>query len=423
MKEEYLHFIFDKKMLGASFKTTRGATLSILDFGELNVNAGPDFLDCQIALDGQKWAGPIEFHVKSSDWFRHGHQDDPAYRNVIAHFVFEDDHQVISGGYALPTVELKHQIDWKHYQNFQMIQSSIQPIPCEKQIRLISKDTVEAELETQIAKRLWDKSVEVLRLLERFNGDRDKLLRVLMGRVFGGKVNQIPFERLSEQLSHQQLRRLKSDTFALEAYLFGLAGFLDGDSQNDAYTNKLKEEFNFLQKLFGLTTSNKLGWKYSRMRPSGFPDIRIAQFASLLTRLDSMPNLIQDKFDLDAFMRWASFELPTYWWSRYRLGGQLKKKQSKSLSSSFLHSILINAIVPYLFAIGLLEGRNDLRNRVSSILKALPPEKNRITKQWSALDQTIQSAYHSQGYLALLKQGCNQKKCLLCRIGKDVMKL
>ena len=423
MKEEYLHFIFDKKLLGASFETTNGGTMSILNFGELNVNAGPDFLDCQINLDGQKWAGPIEFHVKSSDWFRHGHQHDPAYNNVIAHFVFEDDMSVNAGEYTLPTVELKGLVDLIHYQKFQAIQSSIKPIACENQIRLVKRGTIESELEKQVEKRLWSKSVEVLTLLERYNGDRDKLLRVLIGRVFGGKVNRIPFERLSEQLSNQHLRRLKNDVFSMEAFLFGQAGFFVENYKYDDYSKRLKKEFNYFQNLFNLTKSNNHGWKYSRMRPSGFPDIRIAQYASLLVRIDRMPNFVQEKFDLETFFEWASFEIPPYWRGRYRLSGTRQAKRAKNLSISFVHSILINAVVPFLYAIGLLEGRDDLCFKARSILKDLPAEKNRIIKQWHQLDQTILSAYHSQGYLALTKQGCNEKKCLLCDIGKDVMKL
>lgn len=269
----------------------------------------------------------------------------------------------------------------------------------------------------------WGKSVEVLELLESYKGDRDQLIRVLIGRVFGGKVNQLPFESLVEQLSNRQLRRLKNKRFAMEAYLFGQAGLLSQTREHDGYIQNLQKEYDFLQQLFDQTDPIDKGWKYSRMRPSGFPDIRIAQFASLLHHLDELPKPTHPSFTAQKFKKWAQFEISTYWQTRYRLGGAQQNKAQKQLSKGFIDLLLINAIVPYLYAIGLLEGKMEYRDKAIALLKELPPEKNRMMRQWTKLNQPIESAFHSQAYLALIKQGCNQKKCLLCNIGKEVLNL
>lgn len=74
-----------------SLATVDGRPVRIIHPGRLNTDAGPDFFNARILIDGRLWAGDVEIHVKASDWYRHGHHTDPAYSSVILHVVDFDD--------------------------------------------------------------------------------------------------------------------------------------------------------------------------------------------------------------------------------------------------------------------------------------------------------------------------------------------
>ncbi len=92
MNEKNLqHIWYYKKFSNTNFHTSEGESIEILDFGEWNMNAGPDFLFAKIKIGTTILAGNIEIHVKSSDWYFHQHSGDLAYNNVILHVVYTDD--------------------------------------------------------------------------------------------------------------------------------------------------------------------------------------------------------------------------------------------------------------------------------------------------------------------------------------------
>ncbi|MCB0442871.1 MAG: DUF2851 family protein, partial [Flavobacterium sp.] len=91
MKEDFLHYVWQyKKFALTNLKTFSGQELTIIHSGYYVQQAGPDFFNAQIIIDNQKWAGNIEIHSKSSDWYVHHHQTDANYDNVILHVVWED---------------------------------------------------------------------------------------------------------------------------------------------------------------------------------------------------------------------------------------------------------------------------------------------------------------------------------------------
>ena len=91
MKEDFLYYLWENRLLKGSLTTDQGKTVEIIHPGYRNKDSGPDFLEAKIQIGNELWAGHVEIHIKSSDWNRHGHQHDKAYRNVVLHVVYEYD--------------------------------------------------------------------------------------------------------------------------------------------------------------------------------------------------------------------------------------------------------------------------------------------------------------------------------------------
>ena len=283
MKEEYLHYVFRTKQLGNSFTTTKGFKIKVVNFGYHNHSSGPDFLECKIEYENKTWAGQIEFHVNSSDWFKHNHQHDLNYNNVIAHFVYNHDQDIKSGKYILPTIELKELIDKLHYQKYESYINSKNWIACQNDIKELDEFIIYQQKERALFNRQIRKSSHIVKSIEKYNGDREKVFYQLLFKAFGTKVNQIPFELLATKFDSKIILKLNRDEFKIQAYLFGLAGFLNDNSiKNDTYFDDLKEEYKYQKQLFRLNDINIKEWKFSSVRPSNYPTVRLAQLIQVL---------------------------------------------------------------------------------------------------------------------------------------------
>src|SRR5437879_4535451 len=78
---------------GKQFLTTNGDKIDIVQFGIWNREAGPDFSDAAIRLNGSEpIRGNIEFDLTDRNWEAHGHATNPAFENIVLHvFVHASD--------------------------------------------------------------------------------------------------------------------------------------------------------------------------------------------------------------------------------------------------------------------------------------------------------------------------------------------
>lgn len=420
MKEEYLHYLFRFKLLGSQFKTVDGNQLEILNFGIYNTNAGPDFLEGKIKLNGQIWSGPIEFHVKSSDWFLHKHQLDKRYDNVIAHFVFEHDAEVKAGQYNLPTVELKSKIDFAHFGRYQDLAESKKTIPCQSQISEVDPFLIFQQKERALTNRIFRKSQIILEDIKRLNGDHEKAFYLSLARTFGGKVNADSFEKLVELIDLKKLQKWCEDESAIASMLFGVAGLLPNES-SDNYVNELKTEFNFQKHKLNLKQLNASEWKYSRMYAHGFPTIRLAQFSELIKKKIPLSQLISCELSMKKIQVLFSVTPHEFWKTHYRFETTTKIK-STNLSKDFKSLIVINTIVPFLFAIGILNDDELLKEKALNYLNEIEPEKNGVIESWANLGIESESAFDTQALIEQKNEFCSKKKCLFCTIGTKLLK-
>ncbi|WP_027418924.1 DUF2851 family protein [Crocinitomix catalasitica] len=417
MTEDYLQYCFREKIFGNAFTTSTGEPLSIIDFGTHNINAGPDFLNCKIKYQDRIWAGHIEFHINASDWFKHKHQFDPNYENVIAHLVFKHDKDVSSGNYLLPTVELANQIDEKHFEQYRKLFGSTNWIPCETHLINTPVQLSENMRLDLVLQRLERKSNEILAQLKSKNGDRKKTFYQSLAKTLGGKVNGASFEHLIQLLDFRWFAKVNYDPLKIDALIFGLAGFLEQDA-NSEYQKRLKEEFLHLKHLFRLQPMSFTNWKYSRMRPNGYPDIRLAQLSAIFQMNIPISNVKMSKSTQSPL---KNLTLNEFWKEHYHFNKETKVK-SFQLSKGLIDSININTIAPYQFAMGKLLQQQKQKNEVVESLGLIAPEKNSIIKKWKELRINVNSSFDSQALIELKNEMCENKKCLFCDIGKTILK-
>lgn len=418
--EDLVKFIWKFRLFSESQLTTvSGKLLEIVSPGEENHNAGPDFFNAKIKLEGVLWAGNVEIHVDAIDWERHGHHRDGAYNNVILHVVVRNNFRAITlDGRELETLVVVP--DSFLEERFWQLQYSDSKIPCTPFINRVNMLSVQSWLDTLAAERLQVRIREINLLAESLKGDWEEVFYRYVARSFGSSINALPFEMLAKQISYSLLRRYSNSLVQVEALLFGQAGFLEQCDINDTYAQLLVREFRYLQQKHNLVPMDVSLWKFAKTRPQNFPTIRIAQLAALVQQrfpmLGKMVGIQQLKEMQEAFRLTTS----PYWNEHYSFK-HTSRKQKKGLGSGMLHSIILNAAIPVLYAYGGKLGDDEIKERCLNMLEELQPEDNVITRMWEQLNIKALNALQSQAQLQLFKAYCKPKKCLYCRIGTAML--
>ncbi len=422
MQEAFLHFVwqhqyFDKKEL----VTTEGLQLLVKRPGFLNTNAGPDFKEGQLTIEGIDWNGSIEIHLKSSDWEQHQHQIDEAYNNVILHVVWEHNKEVKrTDGTVIPVLELKNRIELSLIERYKkLINTPGLSIPCEGQFSQVNDVIKISTLDSMATERLYDKSIFIEEVLKKNKGDWEETAYQLLAKNFGLKVNAEPFHSLAGSLPFKILKKHSSKKAEIEALLFGMSGFLD-DPVDDDYHQLLTTNYKYLKHKYSLDQLlNKFRWKFLRLRPANFPSLRIAQFSTILANSQS----IFERFlteDAKTLALWLRREPSTYWQSHYNFNSPSTIK-IKGIGASTFDNIIINTVAPLLVAYGKQIDNQDHIDRAITLLQELKAEKNKITRLWEDLDFKPTSALDSQGQIQLYNNYCLRKNCLRCSIGTSIL--
>lgn len=420
--ESFLHFIWQFRLFQVlNLFCTTGESLCILGVGMANKHAGPDFNQSKLCIGDRTWIGDVEIHLKSSDWLLHGHQDDPAYDAVILHVVYEHD-QVIyrKDGSLIPVLILKELFPEHLLLHYEGLIHSIHSFPCEKQIHSIDPIIINGFLSRMMIERLAQKSDLVFDHLAKVKGDWEGTFYHFLAKSFGFKVNEIPFELLATSLPLSVIRKHLDHPSQVEALVFGQAGFLFG-SFKDAYPRKLKKEYQFLQKKYGLRPIGVGSWRFLRMRPQNFPTLRLAQFCALLLKSDRLFSRVLELEEL-AELKLLLQELPVnpYWKTHYHFQKETKKVEIQLGQRSVLH-LIMNAVCLFAAAYGKYSDQPDLMNRGLQLLEQMPAESNVIIRHYQQAGVVVKNAFFSQAVLQLNKYYCAQKKCLNCGIGIKIL--
>ena len=418
--EQLLHYVWKHKIFSLKeLKTTTGQQVEVIDTGLANTDAGPDFFNAKLKLDGVLWIGNIEIHERSSDWFKHGHHADAGYNSVILHIASEIDMEISrSNGERIPQIQLicpeAVRTNYK-----ELLETDSYP-PCYRIISSLPPFTAHSWMTALQMERFEQKATLLNERLKRCQGNWEDAFFITLARNFGFGLNGDAFETWAHQLPFRAVDKHRNDLFQIEAIFFGQAGILE-DSDGDGYYLRLKKEYTYLQHKFGLIPMDASLWRFLRLRPANFPHIRIAQLACLYHRAYGLLSRIMETETLQGVRDILKGGTSEYWLTHYTFGGS-SPSRPKTLSNTSLDLLIINTVVTFLYAYGLHKGNPVLCARAGSFLEELKAENNYITRMWEQCGMKASNAADSQALIQLKKEYCDKKKCLYCRIGYEYLK-
>ncbi len=421
MKEDFLHYVWKfQKLKGSDFLSATGQDIHINSPGVHNPNSGPDFFNAQIELDGQLWAGNLEIHVKSSDWYAHGHEADGAYDNVILHVVWDHDVDIFrKDGSPIPTLILRDFVSESALERYQnLFFRNKKWINCENDFEEVDPFVIENWLERLYIERLQAKAEILLQELDDTKNHWEELLFRMLCKNFGLNINGESFFSIAKSLDFSIVKKCSNNPRELEALLFGRAGLLEGERE-DGYFQSLKKDFEYLQRKFSLPNTEIIPPIFFRLRPPNFPTIRLSQFASLYSKNGNLFSRIIAVKETGEFYRLLDVSASEYWNSHFNFG-VASKVHKRKITRNFMDLLIINTFLPIKFCYAVEQGQ-DVSDEIMKIASEIPSEKNGIVDKFNSLKPISKNAYHSQALLHLKNDYCDNHRCLQCAIGNSII--
>lgn len=400
--------------------TNTGKKVRVVDPGLLNTDAGPDFFNAKIEIDGHMWVGNVEMHYRATDWKRHHHDSDKAYDSVILHVVAKDDAPVRrTNGELIPQLVLE--VSPQFNADYASLVGATIEVPCATKIKQVPHLTIVEWVEGLAFERLHGKVERIHQLLDSFNGSWEDVCYVTLARNFGFGINNDAFERLARRTPLRLLGKHSDSVLQIEALLFGQAGMLDAQKPGmDSYYNQLCTEYAFLSNKFQLTPMEKESWKLFRIRPQNFPYRRIAMLAQFIEGGFRMMNRILEAEGEKEMRALFEVELSGYWTKHYTFG-KPNERATATLSRSSIDIILINTVAPLLYAYGEFTDNYEMTDKAIKLLEDLRAESNSIVSHFVAYGIDCPDALTSQALVQLKREYCDARKCIYCKIGHHLL--
>ena len=424
MNEELMYYIWKSgQLFQKDLITVCGKKITVLNPGIRNLHEGPDFLHGRLKINNIIWNGQIEFHIKSSDWDIHGHQQDENYNNVILHIVMEDDKEVFTkNGTRMPTLELAEHIDNVQKEKFEFLMNNQSWIPCDPLLKYYSDQIFwPVYLSSLAVERLNRKTETILKTLNEHKGDWEQTAIYFILRYLIGRNNLTAVDEWIKETPWSVLRKYSSDRHKLEALVLGQAGFLEKDAYVDEYSKNLRKTYNYLSMLHNLRSVNPKYWKLFGLRPYSRPELRLSQFCDLIHRYQGLMGLLLSAKDANQLKQELKSTAHPYWDNHLKLDGKETKTFKKITGEHTLNNLVLNAAAPLIFAYGQYTGNDELKERALDWWEQLPLEKNTIIRKWKQRGVVAGSAMETQGLIQLKTNYCDNSNCLNCSLGHKIM--
>lgn len=419
--EKLLHYIWKHKIFPLrELRTTDGRTVEVLNPGIHNTDAGPDFIDAKVKLDDTVWVGNVELHIKTSDWFRHHHDTDAAYANIILHVASDIDQPLhYPNGQEIPQLQLTVPPYVK--ENYDQLSRNDSHPRCREVVGTLSTFLIHNWMTSLTLERFEERARQIMQRREALDKDWEHTLFVTLARNFGFGINGDAFEQWARAVPLHAVAKHRDSLFQIEAIFFGQAGLLADDGA-DEYYQSLQKEYRYLRQKFTLTPISPTVWKFLRLRPQNFPHIRIAQLAMLYYEQRLNLSRLLNASSLSEASALLLTHVSDYWHTHYTFASQPSSPMEKNLSTASIQLILINSVAPILFAYGKYKSDPSLCDRAFSLWQQLPAERNAIIRDWAQAGVLCENAADSQALIQLHRHYCQPRDCLRCKFGYEYIR-
>lgn len=423
MDERFLQYIWGHALFRSpEGVTAQGKPLRIIEVGEVNRDAGPDFFNCRILFDKVLLCGQVEVDRKSSDWYRHGHHRNPAFDTVILSVVGQADRPVInSRGQPVPVLELEY--DTRLEQEYLSVCEPA-PMPrCYRRLAEIDPQRLYLHLGRAGVERLERKCGEISDDLCRSHNDWEAAFYRWVIRYWSGPVNADAFSELADRLPYRLILRHRDQLNRVEALLLGVSGLLPpAVAGEDPYLHMLRQEYDYLESKYALQRMDPVRWRFLRVRPPAFPTLRLALLAAFLYRSQYLFSALIEASSVGEAEQLLRVKASSFWETHYRFGSTSSCRK-KEVGKGMRHSILINAVIPFLLVYGKERAEPRFCDKALRWLEALPPERNHLVSSWEKYGGIrFDSALQTQALLRLNREYCSKSRCLECRIGWELFR-
>uniref|UniRef100_A0AB33J097 DUF2851 family protein n=1 Tax=Prevotella sp. GTC17253 TaxID=3236793 RepID=A0AB33J097_9BACT len=428
--EQLLHYVWKHKLFPLKqLVTVDGHCIEVIDTGLHNHDAGPDFFNAKVKIDGTLWVGNVEIHDRASDWFAHRHEQDTRYDNVILHVCGAIDAEATdSQGRRIKQLQLDVPAHIaEHYE--ELIHSDHYP-PCYRIIPSLPSLMIHSWMSSLQTERLEQKTVAINERVARYGGDWQAAHFATMARNYGFGINGEAFEQWACNIPLGSVAHHRDDLFQIEAIFMGQAGLLEPESIPEAYRDKaladayyqrMASEYRYLAHKFAMQPMDFHWWKFLRLRPQNFPHIRLSQLAQLYyNRTAGLSELIECS-SLSELRNHLKTQATPYWQTHFAFGAESPRSE-KRLSMASLDLMILNTVVPMLFAYGRHTCNEGLCEHAFELLEQLKAEDNHIVRMWHECGMKVENAGDTQALIQLKNEYCDHKDCLRCRIGYEYLK-
>ncbi len=428
--EQLLHYVWKHKLFPLKSPVTAdGLGIEVIDTGLHNHDAGPDFFNAKVKIDGTLWVGNVEIHDRASDWFVHHHEQDVRYDNVILHVCGTIDTEAVdSQGRPIRQLQLDVPDDIaEHYD--ELIHSDHYP-PCYRIIPELPSLMIHSWMSSLETERLEQKTVAINERVVRCGGDWQAAYFVTMARNYGFGINGEAFEQWACNIPLGSVAHHRDDLFQIEAIFMGQAGLLEPEALpktyrdkalRDTYYQRMASEYCYLAYKFSMQAMDFHQWKFLRLRPQNFPHIRLSQLAQLYYNRTAGLSEIIECGSLRELREHLKTQATPYWQTHFAFGTEHTPNE-KHLSAASLNLMILNTVIPMLFAYGRHICNEGLCDRAFEFLEQLKAEDNHIIRMWQECGMKVENAGDTQALIQLKNEYCDHKDCLRCRIGYEYLK-
>ena len=394
-----------------------GRKLRVISRGTWNHDAGPDFLNAKIEIDGRIISGHVEIHCKTSHWALHGHQDDPIYEQVILHVVGKNDLSPANAP-KLPMIPLF--VLPEDFEKTNKAQPNEKDGLCADFFLRLS--------DTAIHKFVSDAGLERMRLKSQgiltdmiANGTKDALLVRLFEQI-GIPGNRAQFKRLAQRvLTYEDRIREQS----IQAILWGESGCLPDPAKTKLDDNAALLVNDLWNQWWQIRRVHYEPIIFSHCsRPLNSISRRIAILSAFIQNFSENPlpvmmNIIEEN-SVDEANRIFIEKMKLYdpfWQHHTSFTSPELKKQAALLGNDRIVELLVDVIIPAIHAYSSVSGAFKLTAKIESLYLALPKTGSNKTirevvkRCFPGKEQIFKTAAAQQGLIHIQKTWCEKLAC------------